>query len=99
RGKRITKPPIWLKDYVTSKSNAPTCSYSNSNYVEYGHLSTGYQEYLSLFSAPTEPKNFKEASQDQKWIEAMQQEVNALEQNQTWELVDLPKGKQAVGSK
>lgn len=29
----------------------------------------------------------------------MQQEVDALEQNHIWELIDLPKGKQVVGSK
>nr|XP_033514100.1 uncharacterized mitochondrial protein AtMg00820-like [Nicotiana tomentosiformis] len=48
---------------------------------------------------PTEPRNFKEASQNQRWIEAMQHEVDALEQNHTWELVDIPEGKQTVGSK
>lgn len=29
----------------------------------------------------------------------MQQEIAALEENNTWELVDLPPGKQAIGSK
>lgn len=50
RGKRVTKPPIWLKDYVTAKAKSAKCSYSIANYVEYDHLSTCYQEYLSLFS-------------------------------------------------
>ncbi|XP_070055062.1 uncharacterized mitochondrial protein AtMg00820-like [Nicotiana tomentosiformis] len=99
RGKRVTKPPIWLKDYVTTKRGSAKCSYSIANYVGYDHLSADYQKYLSLFSSPTEPRNFKEASQNQRWIEAMQYEVDALEQNHTWELVDLPDGKQTVGSK
>ncbi|XP_075103413.1 uncharacterized protein LOC142177999 [Nicotiana tabacum] len=99
RGKRVTKRPIWLKDYVTTTSKPTIYSYSIANYVGYVHLSVAYQEYLSLFSTHTEPKTFNKASKDQKWIEAMQQEISALEQNQIWELVDLSKGKQAVGSK
>ncbi|XP_075077359.1 uncharacterized protein LOC142164086 [Nicotiana tabacum] len=71
RGKKVTKQPIWLKYYVTSKDKAPNCLYSITNYVEYDHLSIGYQEYLIMFSAPTEPKTFKKAFQDQRWIEAM----------------------------
>lgn len=29
----------------------------------------------------------------------MQQDINALEENQTWELVQLPPSKQPIGSK
>ena len=39
------------------------------------------------------PINFEEAIKDKKWIDAMDEEINAIEKNNTWELVDLPKGK------
>ncbi|GJR89087.1 ribonuclease H-like domain-containing protein [Tanacetum coccineum] len=33
------------------------------------------------------------------WIDAMNQEMNALLRNGTWELVELPEGRKAIGSK
>lgn len=42
------------------------------------------------------PTNWKEAKEDPKWKDAMLDEMRALEKNKTWELVDLPQGKQPV---
>eukprot|EP00253_Pinus_taeda_P024252 PITA_24252 len=36
---------------------------------------------------------------DKKWIEAMDEEMNAIERNKTWDLVELPKGKEVIGVK
>ncbi|XP_019251379.1 PREDICTED: uncharacterized protein LOC109230324 [Nicotiana attenuata] len=55
--------------------------------------------YLARFSQLIEPQTFKEAVKDSRWIEAMKQKVNALEDNKTWEIVNLPEGKNTVGSK
>jgi len=38
-----------------------------------------------------EPETFEEASQSSEWMTAMKDEITALEQNQTWELVPKPK--------
>ncbi|KAH9779126.1 hypothetical protein KPL71_007607 [Citrus sinensis] len=38
-----------------------------------------------------EPETFEEASQSSEWMTAMKDEITALEQNQTWELVLKPK--------
>ncbi|GJT19801.1 putative RNA-directed DNA polymerase, partial [Tanacetum coccineum] len=46
-----------------------------------------------------EPKHFKQAVKDVRWIEAMKQEIQALEENKTWTLEELPKGKRAIDSK
>ncbi|XP_019226927.1 PREDICTED: uncharacterized protein LOC109208296 [Nicotiana attenuata] len=46
-----------------------------------------------------EPNSFKEAVKDKRWIQAMQQEVKALEDNRTWEVVPIPVGKFIIGSK
>nr|GEX38898.1 zinc finger, CCHC-type [Tanacetum cinerariifolium] len=46
-----------------------------------------------------EPKNYKEASSDQKWIEAMKVELDSINRNNTWELTTLPKGHKATGLK
>lgn len=47
----------------------------------------------------TEPSTYKQAAKDPRWIEAMQKEFTALENNKTWILVDLPAGKKAIGCK
>ena len=40
-----------------------------------------------------------EYSDSIKWINAMKDELNSMDQNQVWELVDLPKGCKRVGCK
>ncbi|MDV3192598.1 MAG: reverse transcriptase domain-containing protein [Sweet potato little leaf phytoplasma] len=46
-----------------------------------------------------EPQNFSEAAGDERWTQAMELEIQALEDNNTWEMVDLPPGKNIIGSK
>ena len=46
-----------------------------------------------------EPKNFTEASKSDEWVKAMNQELDQIEKNETWELVPRPKYKNIVGTK
>lgn len=49
-----------------------------------------------------EPSTYDEAvksSCKNEWMNAMESEINSLEENKTWELVKLPEGKKAIGSK
>ncbi|KAF2283283.1 hypothetical protein GH714_043640 [Hevea brasiliensis] len=46
-----------------------------------------------------EPDSFEEAIKSNKWCVAMDEEMNTLEKNKTWELIDLPLGKEVVGLK
>lgn len=60
-----------------------------------------FEVYQVSITIP-EPSTYREAIQSQesnKWIEAMEQEINSLNQNQAWTLVDLPKSRTPVGSK
>jgi hypothetical protein len=46
-----------------------------------------------------EPKNFNRASKDDHWVKAMNDELDQIEKNNTWEMVHRPKGKNIIGSK
>nr|GEV76177.1 ribonuclease H-like domain, reverse transcriptase, RNA-dependent DNA polymerase [Tanacetum cinerariifolium] len=58
-----------------------------------------YENTKELLLAKDEPKNYKEASSDQKWIEAMKAELDSINRNNTWKLTTLPKGHKAIGLK
>ena len=45
------------------------------------------------------PKNFEEASEDKDWIKSMNEELDHIEKNSTWELVPIPVDKNVIGSK
>ncbi|XP_074556573.1 uncharacterized protein LOC141812482 [Curcuma longa] len=45
------------------------------------------------------PSSYYEAIKDARWLKAMNEEIEALNRNGTWELIDPPKGKNLVGSK
>ncbi|GJW98934.1 ribonuclease H-like domain-containing protein [Tanacetum coccineum] len=52
-----------------------------------------------VYNVRREPKTFFEASKYSHWTDAMNQEMDALLTNGTWELVDLPEGRKAIRSK
>ena len=45
----------------------------------------------------TIPNNVHEAMNDTKWKKAMNEEMEDLQKNNTWEIVKLPNGKKTVG--
>ncbi|GJV41487.1 ribonuclease H-like domain, reverse transcriptase, RNA-dependent DNA polymerase [Tanacetum coccineum] len=65
----------------------------------YRTLSDLYENTEELLLAEDEPKNYKEASSNQKWIEAMKVELDSINRNNIWELTTLPKGHKAIGLK
>ena len=46
-----------------------------------------------------EPKNFVEAKKYDDWIKAMNEELDQIKKNETWELVPRPANKNIVGTK
>ncbi|GJR99164.1 putative ribonuclease H-like domain-containing protein [Tanacetum coccineum] len=59
-----------------------------------------YQNCLfAYFLSQIEPKKVIQALTDPSWIEAMQEELLQFKLQKVWTLVDLPKGKRAIGTK
>ena len=54
---------------------------------------------LSALLATTEPKGFKSATKNHAWVAAMDEEIRALQQNDTWTLVPRPANTNIVSSK
>jgi hypothetical protein len=46
-----------------------------------------------------EPTYFEEASKDEFWNKAMDEELDQIEKNDTWELVPRPKDKNVIDTK
>jgi hypothetical protein len=81
---RIRKPPVWSKDYVIGReAEEEECNLQN----------------LAFFSSREDPATYEEAAKLNCWREAMDQEIEAIERNDTWELVDLPVGSRKIGVK
>jgi hypothetical protein len=54
--------------------------------------------HLAL-SSTIEPKFFEEASKDEFCNKAMDEELDQIKKNDTWELVPRPKNKNVIGTK
>eukprot|EP00253_Pinus_taeda_P025218 PITA_25218 len=46
-----------------------------------------------------QPSSLEEAIKDENWVKAIDEEIEAIEKNNTWDLVDLPKDKNLIGVK
>ena len=58
-------------------------------------LEQSHVAFLSMI----EPKNFEEAGEDKHSIRAMNEELDQIEKNNTWEFVPRPVDKNVIGSK
>ncbi|KAI3707111.1 hypothetical protein L6452_25336 [Arctium lappa] len=54
---------------------------------------------LTCFLSQLEPKKAHDAMKESSWIEAMQEELLQFKLQDVWDLVDLPKGHRAIGTK
>ena len=88
RSTRTTQPPPWLKDYATSISNL-TLTTDNPEFTC----------FLSTLTHKPEPNSYMEALHHSHWIQAMNEELQALDENMTWMVTDLPSYKGPIGCK
>ncbi|XP_076918357.1 uncharacterized protein LOC143578759 [Bidens hawaiensis] len=76
--KRVSKPPTWLKEYYTGEE------------LSDDDLHTTCQ--FALHTA--DPASYKEACNNDKWLQAMKEEIASIEKNDPWQLVlPLPRQK------
>ena len=71
--------------------------YPINNFISTHRLSELYAYTVNQLSTVSIPRNVQEALTDIDWTKAMNEEIEALQKNSTWELVPLPEGKKIVG--
>ena len=71
--------------------------YSINNYVSSHRLTESYAFIVNQLSTFSIPSNVQDVLADPKWRKAMNEEMEALQKNATWELVPLPKGMKPIG--
>ncbi|EPS71904.1 hypothetical protein M569_02853, partial [Genlisea aurea] len=85
RSSRIQRTPPWMEDYAV---NFSLCQPS----LDATHLT-----FMAKVDSVLEPTTYYEASQDPKWVAAMNDELDALHRTGTWEITELPKGERPIG--
>ncbi|KAL0453131.1 UNVERIFIED_CONTAM: Retrovirus-related Pol polyprotein from transposon RE1 [Sesamum latifolium] len=91
RSQRSSKPPVWLTNF--------DCNFSSDHIIHPSNITASHTDFLAALSTVQEPRCYTEAKGNTDWELAMRQELEALEKNNTWEIVLLPEGKKAIGSK
>ena len=112
RGHQKKEPSVRLRDYVThstqelSPSNCaprrqhlPGIPYPISHYASCDKFSSPHKKFHAVITSGHEPMTYSDVATDERWRDVMQQEINALEDNETLKIVNLLPGKKALGCK
>ncbi|KAJ0455005.1 hypothetical protein HanRHA438_Chr15g0699101 [Helianthus annuus] len=100
------------KDNSGSCEAFPT-SYDDSPLQEFRSINDVYEETTAMTNQEVkdmyemeellllndEPTSYKEASNEEVWMKAMQAELKSIQKNQTWTLTQLPPNQKVVGLK
>ena len=89
--------PIALRKGTKKCTQRPL--YPLSHFMSYEKLSHNHKTFLTHLNTIAIPKTVSEALSHVEWRNAIKVEMEALEKNKTWELVELPKEKSLVGCK
>ncbi|KAL5823155.1 hypothetical protein ACOSQ4_021055 [Xanthoceras sorbifolium] len=85
---------------IALRKGTRTCTQHPLNlFLSYKNLSHNHRAFLTSLNRIAISKTLSEALGDKNWRNAMKVEMEALEKNETWDLVKLPKGKKPVECK
>jgi hypothetical protein len=109
KSSRLKNRPGYLQDYhchLATSSGSPSglspssgILYDITSFLSYNKLSSNHKHFSLSISSIVEPTYYHQAVQHAEWRDAMHNEIQALELNNTWTVVDLPPSKQAIGCK
>lgn len=105
RSTRVIQPPSHLRYYVCnytfSECNSHSCHHTITNYrlhdfSDQNPVSVPTSYTFNAISHVFEPSFYHQAKGHPEWEQAMANELKSLEDNQTWDVVKLPKGKKPI---
>ncbi|KAJ9544827.1 hypothetical protein OSB04_024534 [Centaurea solstitialis] len=82
---------------VPLRKSTRTCKSTKLLDFCYSSYSASFASFIANIHCLTEFESYREAISDPLWQNAMAEELTALYQTYTWDLVPLPLGKQAIG--
>ncbi|GAA0149006.1 transmembrane signal receptor [Lithospermum erythrorhizon] len=103
---RTRNKPGWLKDFVSFANNHHVSIDSLREtphipatfpFVFHDALEATHAIFLANVSNMQEPVSYSQAKNLVEWVQAMTEELQALQRNNTWDIVDLPHGKKPIG--
>nr|GEX58636.1 putative reverse transcriptase, RNA-dependent DNA polymerase, Gag-polypeptide of LTR copia-type [Tanacetum cinerariifolium] len=86
RSSRQTKLPIKLNDYVLNSK----VKYGIEKFVNYSNLKGLNLCFATTLNKSIEPSCLSDALSDRNWVDAMNNEIETLNRNNTWTECDLP---------
>ncbi|RVW79952.1 Retrovirus-related Pol polyprotein from transposon RE2 [Vitis vinifera] len=100
-GIRSTSKRKWRKEHFLNKPMRQNRVLIQANFqvTTLLMLSPTFHAFTSSITEIQVPQNIQEAFKYPKWKAAVNEAVQALEKNGTWEITDLPRGKKPVGCK
>ena len=73
--------------------------YPIQNYINYSKLTAHHTHYICQISENHEPQTYKQAIKFPHWKQAIQDELTAMDLNNTWTITQLPPNKKPITCK
>ena len=87
------------EEATTQESRHSTRQRNKPGYLDDYVLFAEVECELLFLSINEEPRNFHEAKGNKRWTNACEDEIDSINKNNTWELVELPQGVKIIGLK
>ena len=93
-----TSDPVLSDDLpIALRKGKRQCAHPISSFCSYDHLSTQSCSFIASLDSISLPNKVFKALAHPSWRSAMIEEMDALTDNGTWDLVRLPTGKKVIG--
>ena len=93
----MSSDPVWNDDLpIVLCTSKHQCAIPISSFVSYNHLSFSSCSFIASLGSISLPNTVREVLSHPGWHSAMMDEMQAFDDNGTWDFVPLPIGKKAI---